>query len=581
MHRLQPVSQLSMDIVTAYMSTAEAAQSVQTARLELAYERALREADRIYEEERVRAMRVQFLLLEHDNDDLRSQAEKDEDEQDQLMDANEELREHLAELESDFQQTQMDLKARTRELNHLHAEVNALHAASSDSTKLLKEKLALERELSNMKPEVEHLRSQTSSSQKLLSEKLALERELSSLQVELETEKRAVQRIRTREESSSREDAVAAAELGRLRKDLAQAQRDAQKKASAQEQTSAELEKLQQELAKSQREAQKTPNNVDSASTAEVEALRKDLTKAQRDAQKADRENRKKTTEWEDEKEKLEGKLDAFRNKLRTTKEQLHEAQEEIEKLQASKMALSAEMTKARMNGGAAAVNPRKRNIARFDPDTTIGTPGNGGPAKKARASVSVGEKSTFSITPFLNRTLSILPESPDDEATENSKSAEAGGPEAPAAKAKTTKAKQDKPAPARKAPKALAETNKSKTNTNTTAPKTQLDKLVEESDSEAEPEQSAAADKENTVSTTAKTSLKPPSEEVSTKPKRTNIFDEENSAPAPKIRTLGGGGNLLGTINLKAKPVGRGKMLAEFSPLKKDRRGGNAGILA
>jgi myosin heavy subunit len=568
-----------MDFTTAYMSPVEFAQSVQTAKLELAYERALRQADRIYEEERVRAMRVQLLLLEHANDDLQKEAEKDEDEQIHLMDTNEELRAHLAELEVDFQQTQMDLKARVRELDHLRTEVNALNAASSDSTKLLKEKLALERELNNMKPEVEHLRSQASSGQKLLSEKLALERELSSLQVELETEKRAVQRIRTREESSSR-DEVSVTELERLRKDLVKAQRDAQKSASAQEQSANEIERLQQDLAKAQREAQKTASNADSASIAEVEALRKDLAKAQREAQKADRESRKKTTEWEDEKEKLEGKLDAFRNKLRTTKEQLHQAQEEIEKLQASKMALSAEMTKARINGGATTANPRKRNIARFDPDMTIGTPGNGGPAKKARASVSVGEKSTFSMTPFLNRTLSILPESPDDVEGEKSKAAEAEESRSQAAKPKMTRPQQDKPAPVKKAPKALGETNKSKTNT--TVPKTQLDKLIEESDSESEPDQSAAADKENTSTTTTSTTNKSAdSADIPSKPKRTNIFDEENSAPAPRIRTLGGtGGSLLGRNNLKAKSVGRGKMLAEFSPLKKDRRG-HASVLA
>ena len=61
----------------------------------------------------------------------------------------------------------------------------------------------------------------------------------------------------------------------------------------------------------------------------------------------------------------------------------------------------------------------RKRSVAHFDPDMTIGTPGHGTgrPAKKAKnipsAKDEITIKPSFSITPFLNRTLSVLPESP------------------------------------------------------------------------------------------------------------------------------------------------------------------------
>ncbi len=222
-----------MDADLLYMSPSEIAQSIRTAQLELAYERALREAERIYEEERVRALRVQLLLLEHENDHFQEQAEKDEDDHQRMEDINEELRAHLAEVEADLQQTQMDLKARIRDLDHLRTEVNALSSASTDATKLLTEKLALARELNTMKPELEHLKSQASTSQKLLSEKLSLQREVSCLQVELDTEKRAVQRIKAREESSGREDSALTEEIEMLRKELTKAQRDALKKSSA------------------------------------------------------------------------------------------------------------------------------------------------------------------------------------------------------------------------------------------------------------------------------------------------------------------------------------------------------------
>ena len=580
----------------------EIAQSMHTAELELAYERALRDAERIYEEERVRQLRVQLLLLQHGNDELQEQAEKDEDERHQLEDTNEELHAHLAEVEAELQQTQMDLKARIRDLDRMKTEVNALNAASADATKTLAEKLALARELNIVKPELEHLRSQSSTSQKLLSEKLALQRELGSLQVELETEKRAVQRIKAREQSASREDAALTTEIEALRKDLTKAQRDAMKNSTIHEESIAEIERLKKELGKAQREAQKYSNARDEAasSTANVDSLKKELAKAQRDAQKSERESRKKTADWEDEKEVLEGKLDAFRNKLRSTKEQLHQAQEEIEKLQATKMAQSAEMTKARLNGTAKVTNPRKRNVARFDPDMTIGTPGNGGPAaKKPRVSVNVGDKSTFSITPFLNRTLSILPETPNEAGNEppkydqenGSQQVDGAADESEAVpKANASTSKQDKPPASKKtaasAPKAkstrpLKETTNSKANS--TMKKPQLAKLVEEdSDVEGDDEDgginaSTTVDKENadqTESTTATAQIDTTEASKRQKPlvKRTNIFDEEDSAPAPKVRTLGGGG-VMGRINLKAKSVGKGKTLAEFSPLKKDRR--------
>src|SRR6201999_2465818 len=100
-----------MDTVLPCIDSSESALPIKTTQLELAYERALREAERIYEEERVRALRVQLLLLEHENDDLQQHVEKAEDEHRHLEDTNEELRAHLAEAEAGLQETQMDLKA--------------------------------------------------------------------------------------------------------------------------------------------------------------------------------------------------------------------------------------------------------------------------------------------------------------------------------------------------------------------------------------------------------------------------------------------------------------------------------------
>ena len=226
-----------------------------------------------------------------------------------------------------------------------------------DSTKLLTEKLTLARELSALKPEVDHLRSQAASHQSLLAEKLALQRQLSTLQVELETEKRATQRALVKEGRSQAEDA-------RLE---------------------SRLESLQADLAKERRERQMVER------------------KAQKDSNES--ENRITT---------LESRLDAFRNKLKSTKEQLKEAQTSLQTAQASHHGKSSRASASVNSATSLAGKPRKRSAVQMDVDTMIGTPGDLPAAKKSKqGSTLIGEKSTFSITPFLNRTASVAPESP------------------------------------------------------------------------------------------------------------------------------------------------------------------------
>jgi hypothetical protein len=222
-----------------------------------------------------------------------------------------------------------------------------------DSTKLLTEKLALSRELAALRPEVDHLRSQAASNQTLLAEKLALQRQLGTLQVELETEKRSTQRALSREEGKQERDA-----------------------------------KLE----------------------AQVDELQSALAKERKERQKVERESQKVVAEFESKKNILEARLDAFRNKLRMTKDQLKETQTELQGARAAARTLPSKSTDG------IPLNPRKRSLAQFDPDATIGTPGLFAANKRHKSSTLPGEKSTFSITPFLNRAKSIAPESPVDD---------------------------------------------------------------------------------------------------------------------------------------------------------------------
>lgn len=515
----------NMDTAVIHMTPEELSQSFKTAQLERAYESALREAERIYEEERARVLRVQLLLLQDENDVLQDQVEENSMQLENLEAGNDELRQQLLETEADLQRVQAELKVRMRDLERCKAEAQALSATSSDSTKILTEKLALARELANLKPELEHLKSQATTQQTVLAEKLALQREVSALQVELETEKRAVQRLKSHD---------------------------------------------------------KRPE-VETGLEAELEELKKELAKEKRETQKVERENRKKTVEWESQRETLEGKLDAFRNKLRSTKEQLKEAKDEIDRVQAAQFAKSAELAAARATGG----NPRKRNVPHFDPDMTIGTPGHGigrQAAKRAKTTsasrMSGTEKTSFSITPFLNRTLSILPESPSQAEENLSKhieqlAAEADQSSSPITRRKAGEGKKDSQIKNTGTistekhvvlPQPLKETTNPKANT--TVKKPQLAKVMEEEEEENSPAKDDPPNFEGDQ----------PVKRQRVLGQKKKIFQAESDAePTKGPRKLGmglRGGGGFGDLSFMAAPGGKkGKTLAAFSPLKKDRK--------
>ena len=228
-----------------------------------------------------------------------------------------------------------------------------------DSTKLLTEKLALARELSSLKPEMDHLRSQTKSYEAVMAEKLSLQRQFSALQVELEMERRATQRAVAKEGKSQVEEAKSATQL----------------------------ESLQAELAKERKERLKI----------EREALRV-------------------SADWEAKQATMETRMDSLKTKLKASKDQLKEHEKELQTARAASHAMASKST-ASLATNNLTRDPRKRSISRMDDDTVIGTPGDLRATKKVkRGSTMPGDKSTFSITPFLNRTASVAPDSPVEE---------------------------------------------------------------------------------------------------------------------------------------------------------------------
>ena len=152
---------------------------------------------------------------------------------------------------------------------------------------------------------------------------------------------------------------------------------------------------------------------------ASLDAAHAELAKEQRERQKSEREHQKTNTELQNRISTLESRLENFRTKLKTTKETLKETQTELQKAR-----------NAKNTSTTAASNFRKRTASEVQADTMIGTPGDLPAAKRSKVNQTLpGEKSTFSITPFLNRTTSVPPESPGQEKVDGELNREPASP--------------------------------------------------------------------------------------------------------------------------------------------------------
>ncbi|KAI9724947.1 MAG: hypothetical protein M1812_000223 [Candelaria pacifica] len=584
-------------------------QSLKIKSLELAYEQSMQRVDISYKEEEARQLRVGILLLEDENDDLHDQLTQDDDRIDNLERCVDEGRERILEVETRLQCAQGELRTKTRELDVAKAELNSLDGVSTDSAKLLTEKLALLRELSSLRPELEHLRSEAASYQSVLSEKLLLQRQLSTVQVELETEKRATQRVLAKEGKHHEKDAKLESQVEELRKDLTKERREREKADKEARNIAIELESEKRATHKALAKEGKDQGR-DMQLETQIEDLRKDLTKEKRERQNADKDARRVTAEFEGQKAVLESKLEAFRSKLRTTKEKLKESQTELQEAQAA-----AEMAKARSGGNdhgeKPTKNPRKRTAAGLDNDAAIGTPGEVVPKKRKgkRASTLPGDKSTFSITPFLNRT-SVAPESPhqvqniaeshgEDQDTpvagsKGTLDVEVTGTPTAASKKKNTKLRTDDQPRSKEGVLSIAKAGKA----NAKAPPARkraaapaLEKVAEEEDEENTDPTQAADPVASTVAKPAKSAiaLSINNEDVDIKKRKRKLlgggpsktlFDEDDaeSTKAPVkglfgnkgIVALGKGGLSGAKNNLKG---GLGGGFGSFSPLKRDRK--------
>lgn len=563
---------------------------------------------------------------------------------------------------------------------------------SEDSTKILSEKLALSRELAVMKPAIDHLRSQLSHQKDVLAEKLALERQLNTLEVELANEKRATQKALQRHEAQDNEAGEKLRQrVAELESNLAAEQKAAQKAKKAQEKAQngadeelrrqvAELEEklaaeqkasekarktyqkvqtdadedlrkqvadLEAKLANEKRAAQKAKRSQNNDSTEEqtvlqekVKGLEAQIAADKREVERAQKTSEKEAAAARDQIEMLTQRVEEFKGKLRDTRAELKEVRADLTQARTKTTSVPIKNDDEAKKPLSKAKAGKKRGANEISVDEMmLDTPGHTEgrakrPVKKRGIEfTTVGEKSTFSITPFLEKSNTLnLAETIEEEVEEPSILEGKGDPgapiiepeaetteeipvgEAPKPKSVAKALKATKPKPAAANEKKARGRPKTQTLTETSPNKligkaTSGSNILEKVDEESEEIQKNHPSKEDApvskkLLLTANSSVdasNTSSENPEPKKKRRKllgtsnkgtVFDKDEDAdvaeaPAP---TTAAAATKRKPVGLKASSTRKGPISAlargafagkSFSPLKKDRRGVGASFLA
>ncbi|KAL9081669.1 MAG: hypothetical protein Q9159_007147 [Coniocarpon cinnabarinum] len=287
---------------------------------------------------------------------------------------------------------EVELNCRIKECERLRAQLEASQQSTTDASKHLTENFALTRELTNMKPELEHLRTQAETHSNLLSEKLLLQAQLKNIQAELLENKRMQKHLQKMEQKNGERTHAAEQCMEKLAEELGEA-RAAQAKA---------------EQERDEAIAASAAQKMDTKKSNELQAVREEVVRERKERKQEEKAHDKESQAWGAEKAVLHDKLNQFRTKLRSTKERLREAEAELQTARAGNTVMIPQNKQS---------NSRKRKASQsIEADAVIGTPGDGDAHKRQkRASSVVGEKSTFSVTPFLNRTSSVQPDEADE----------------------------------------------------------------------------------------------------------------------------------------------------------------------
>ncbi|QIW99789.1 hypothetical protein AMS68_005307 [Peltaster fructicola] len=449
--------------------------SLDTIEKELEYASSKHAIELICRDEDMRKLRAELFLSEDDSEELRDQLQHEQASCDRIRLLVDEHLTRAQEAEAQLNDNEQKLRIQDHEIARLETENQDLRDTTREASTILAEKLALARELSTIKPELEHLKAQDSVMEQLRSEKLALQRQLSDAQCEVETARAEAKRAHAKRRNTTMEIAQEE-QVSDLKKELARERRVRASAEEAIEQAQADMKSddIRRELAKEKRLREKLEQELEVLKeNTMVDEVRRDLSKAQKmkhrlqdevDNLQSELEKERKTTEravkraegdaeagqavtdlmdqlkreqelraagektatkkeeqLEAEKAELEDKLNQFRSKLREKKEELKTTKVELEtiKEQMDKAEVSAKIPVELPLVKSVTKKPAsKRNAFSAAPDAaTLGTPGDGPKTKRGRQAkpAAIGDKSSFSITPFLNKTAVLTGENDVD----------------------------------------------------------------------------------------------------------------------------------------------------------------------
>ncbi|KAM0200349.1 hypothetical protein ACHAPA_004925 [Fusarium lateritium] len=538
--------------------------------LELKHQGSVHEMDLTGRDEEARLLKLRLLALRDENASLKDRLIQRDARVKQLTKQGKDEHAELAETKEKLKAQDMQLRKQGNELEDLKTEINSLNEFRQDSNKVLQEKLALSHKLDQIQPELHHLKTQLETHRAVVAQKQDLERQLSSVEVELENEKRSKQRMQSKNNDN----------------DQIREQFDETKK---------ELESIKKEYSRELREAR-------------------------------------------GECERLEGRVEDTKSKLKKTQTDLKDTRAELESCRAELQEARKTVLESKASKKSVSMKeqPGKRRIQDMSlEDISIGTPGPDEatlrrPFKKRGIERALaGEKSTFSITPFLNRTKNLSDNMSDElseihsptgktvdapepivpqvgdgaefgdsvsmepieeaaesggEAEEDAAAEEQEQPKAQKARGRPRKALDDAPTSKKNMPV------QAKKKAKATKASSKLDVLTEEVDivePEVEPTEKPKKRSGLSKSNPAPAALRLGVEDADARKKKRKVLggnnkslfdddDGEESVPKPAKIQVGAGRKLKAPLGGVRSAFGG----ATFSPLKKDRRGVGASFL-
>ncbi|PNP74885.1 hypothetical protein FNYG_11801 [Fusarium nygamai] len=537
--------------------------------LELRHQDNVHQIDLTGRDEEARLLKLRLLTLRDENSSLKDRLVQRDALVKQITKKGKDVHAELAEAKEKLKAQEMQLRKQGNELEDLKTEISSLNDFRQDSNKVLQEKLALSHKLDQIQPELEHLKTQLENHRAVVAQKQDLERQLSSIEVELENEKRSKKRMQSKNHDNDQ--------------------------------------------------------------------LKEQLDEAKRELEKLKKENSRELREVRGECDMLEGRVEDTRSKLKKTQGDLKDARAELAscraELEEARKALATNKSSKKSVTMKERPIGKKRAQDLSMEDISIGTPGPDEatlrrPSKKRGAERAlVGEKSTFSITPFLNRTKNlsenmsdelselhsptgkstgaselvafedVAPEAgdsmsmepieeaaePDHQAEGNTVVDEEEQPKAQKARGRPRKALDEAPTTKKNMPVQA----KRKTKVAKTSSRVEMIAEVDEADEpETEPIEKPKKVPGLLKSNPATGSLRNGNDDADTRKKKRKmlgggnktLFDDEEAEPAPRPAKI----QMAAGRRLKA-PLGnvRGAFGgATFSPLKKDRRGVAASFL-